>query len=89
MAIYGVGHGGLFAVVSPTVAGYFGMEEHGTLFGTILFFGTIGGAMGPILTGYAFDQFGNYYIGFTVLALFIAIGIALVLTLPKCGAAVS
>ena len=89
MAIYGVGHGGLFAVVSPTVAGYFGMEEHGALFGTILFFGTIGGAMGPILTGYAFDQFGNYYVGFTVLALFIAIGIALALTLPKCRAAVS
>ena len=83
MAIYGFGHGGLFAVVSPTVAGYFGMQEHGALFGTILFFGTISGAVGPVLTGYAFDHFGDYNAAFTVLALLIAIGLALVITLPK------
>ena len=89
MAIYGVGHGGLFAIVSPTVAGYFGMKEHGALFGTILFFGTISGAIGPILIGYAFDQFGNYNAGFTVLALLIAFGLTLVMTLPKWQPAVS
>ncbi len=83
MAIYGFGHGGLFAVVSPTVAGYFGIQEHGALFGTILFFGTISGAAGPVLTGYAFDLFGDYNAAFTVLAVLIAIGLALVMTLPK------
>ena len=83
MAIYGFGHGGLFAVVSPTVAGYFGMQEHGALFGTILFCGTISGAIGPILTGYAFDRFGNYEISFIVLTLSMAIGLVLILTLPS------
>ena len=83
MAIYGFGHGGLFAVVSPTVAGYFGMQEHGALFGTILFCGTISGAIGPILAGYAFDRFGNYEISFIVLTLSMAIGLVLILTLPS------
>ena len=83
MALYGFGHGGLFAVVSPSVAGYFGMKEHGALFGTILFCGTISGAIGPIVTGYAFDRFGSYNLAFGGLAAFTAIGLLLVLTLPK------
>ena len=37
IALYGFGHGGLFAVVSPSIAGYFGTKEHGALFGTLLF----------------------------------------------------
>ncbi len=83
MAVYGFGHGGLFAIVSPSVAGYFGMEEHGALFGTILFCGTVSGAIGPIVTGYAFDQFGSYNLAFGGLAAFAALGFLLVLTLPK------
>ena len=55
MALYGFGHSGLFAVISPTIADYFGMQSHGALFGIILFFGTIGGAIGPILAGMVFE----------------------------------
>ncbi|MEO0361192.1 MAG: MFS transporter, partial [Pseudomonadota bacterium] len=47
-AVYGFAHGGLFTVVSPTVASYFGMRAHGAIFGMILFCGTVGGAVGPI-----------------------------------------
>ena len=83
MALYGFGHGGLFAAVSPSVAGYFGMKEHGALFGTILFCGTVSGAIGPIVTGYAFDTFGSYDLAFGGLATFITLGLLLVLTLPK------
>ena len=83
MALYGFGHGGLFAVVSPSVAGYFGTKEHGALFGTILFCGTISGALGPIVTGYAFDRMGSYSLAFGGLAAFTALGFLLVLTLPK------
>jgi MFS family permease len=83
MALYGFGHGGFFAVVSPTVAAYFGMKEHGALFGTILFFGTISGSIGPILTGFVFDHFGSYEIAFWGLLGLMLAGLLLVLALPS------
>ena len=80
---YGFCHGGLFTVVSPIVAEYFGMRAHGSIFGTILFFGTIGGAIGPIAAGWIFDTTDSYQLAFLTLAAFAAIGLALVMTLPK------
>ena len=88
VAVYGFGHGGLFTVVSPTVAEFFGMRAHGAIFGTILFFGTIGGAVGPIVVGWIFDTTGSYQWAFTLLAVLAAIGLALVLTLPGKSTAV-
>jgi len=61
-------------VMSPMIAEFFGMGSHGQLFGTVLFFGTIGGAIGPILTGYIFDITGAYRVAFIVLILFAIIG---------------
>lgn len=83
MAVYGFGHGGLFTVVAPTVAEYFGVRAHGALFGTVLFFGTIGGSVGPILTGAAFDLTGSYAAAFATLAGMAALGLALALSLPR------
>ena len=70
-------------MVSPSVAGYFGMKEHGALFGTILFYGTTSGAIGPIVTGFVFDRYESYSIAFGGLAAFMAMGLLLVFTLPK------
>ena len=64
VAIYGFSHGGFFTVVSPIVAEYFGLRAHGAIFGTVLFFGTLGGSVGPILAGLAFDRTGSYQIAF-------------------------
>lgn len=86
VAIYGFGHGGFFTVVSPTVAEYFGMRAHGAVFGTVLFFGTVGGSVGPILAGLAFDVTGSYQIAFFSLLTLAVIGLGLVLTLPRRGA---
>lgn len=60
VALYGFAHGGLFTLASPVVAEYFGMRAHGTNFGIIVFFGTIGGSIGPILVGWIFDLLGSY-----------------------------
>lgn len=68
-AAYGIAHGGFFTVMSPTVAELFGTRAHGTLFGTVLFFGSIGGAIGPYAAGVAFDAFGSYRLAFGVLCL--------------------
>ncbi|MEM7059709.1 MAG: MFS transporter [Pseudomonadota bacterium] len=83
MAIYGFGHGGLFTVVSPTVAEFFGLRAHGAIFGPILFFGTIGGSIGPIIAGWIFDASGSYLWAFTGLAVMVGAAIVLALSLPQ------
>ncbi len=82
VALYGFAHGGLFTAVSPTVAEYFGLKAHGAIFGLILLFGTIGGALGPILAGWAFDMTASYSIAFGSLAALLTVGLVLVLRLP-------
>ncbi|MEM7425400.1 MAG: MFS transporter [Pseudomonadota bacterium] len=83
--IYGFGHGGFFTVVAPTIAEYFGLKAHGTIFGLVLFFGTIGGATGPIVAGRFFDTTQSYTPAFVSLAALAAIGLLVVLRLPRAG----
>jgi len=66
--VYGFAHGGLFTVVSPTIAEYFGLREHGTIFGTVVLFGTLGGAAMPIVAGMIFDNSQSYQLAFALLA---------------------
>ena len=65
-AIYGLAHGGIFTVISPIVAEFFGTASHGALFGMVVCFGTTGGAIGPIITGYLFDISHSYTAPFAV-----------------------
>jgi MFS family permease len=82
VALYGVTHGGFFTLVSPVVAEYFGMRAHGSIFGTILFCGTLGGSVGPILAGRVFDLTGSYQPSFISLGLLALIGLVLAFYLP-------
>ena len=79
--IYGFAHGGLFTVISPTVAELFGTGSHGLLFGLVLFSGTLGGAIGPLMAGRIFDVTGSYRLVFIVLTAMALVGIGLVGTL--------
>lgn len=87
IAVYGFAHGGLFTVVSPTIAETFGMRAHGAIFGVVVFFGTTGGALGPILAGWVFDTTGSYTPAFVTLAVAAALAAALTRTLPRAIAA--
>ena len=80
-AIYGFAHGGLFTVMSPTVAELFGTGSHGLLFGIVLFSGTLGGAIGPLMAGGIFDQTGSYRLVFLILTVMAIVGFVLVTTL--------
>jgi MFS family permease len=75
--IYGIAHGGFFAIASPSVAHYFGMRSHGMVFGFVLFFGTLGGTVGPLLSGRIFDLTGSYNIAFMILIGFAIFGLLL------------
>lgn len=79
--IYGLAHGGFFTVISPIVAELFGTASHGALFGLVVFFGTAGGALGPILTGYLFDISGSYTLPFRLILGVSALGLLLLFLL--------
>ena len=71
--VYGFAHGAFFTVGSLLVAELFGTKAHGAIFGTTLFVGQIGGAIGPVVTGRAFDVTNSYQTAFLVL---IAVSVA-------------
>jgi MFS family permease len=79
--IYGLGHGGFFALISPLLAEMFGTKALGSLFGVVTFCATVGGAVGPLACGMVFDNTGNYRIAFLILISVIAVGFSLVLLL--------
>lgn len=85
VVVYGMAHGGLFVVVSPTVAEFFGMRSHGAIFATIVFCGTSVAAFGPIIAGAVFDLWGGYFHAFLGLAVAVAVALGLIVTLPKPG----
>lgn len=84
--LVGFGIGGEADVVPYLLTRYFGLRAFSTLYGLVWTANAIGGAMGPILMGRAFDVTGSYAgalgrLGFVVLA-----AAALALTLPRYGA---
>ncbi len=85
VAVYGFAHGGLFTIVAPAIAEYFGTRAHGTIFGAIVFFGTFGAAIGPTVAGRIFDTTGSYDLAFITLAGMAVLGLGLVLSLPPGG----
>lgn len=66
-AVYGIAHGGIFTLMSPIVAELFGISSHGALFGIVAFSGTVGGAVGPVMAGLAFDITSSYHLIFMML----------------------
>ena len=78
--VYGIGHGGFFAIASPCVAEYFGTRSHGVIFGIVMFTGSIGGTLGPWLSGWLYDSTGTYDIAFLLVSGFSVFGF-----LMACG----
>jgi MFS family permease len=67
------------------VAELFGTGSHGLLFGIVLFSGTLGGAIGPVMAGRIFDLTGSYRLVFLILTAMAVFGFILITTLrlPK------
>ncbi|MFC1966645.1 MFS transporter [Chloroflexota bacterium] len=77
---YGFGHGGFFALMSPSVAEFFGTQFHGLIFGIVIFSGSVGGSLGPLLAGRIFDTTGSYNMAFLLLLLLAGTGFILILS---------
>jgi MFS family permease len=81
LPVYGLGHGGALSIISPLVASLFGTSSHGAIYGVIIFGGTIGGALGPLLAGSIFDRTDSYSTVFLILAATALIAFAFIATL--------
>jgi MFS family permease len=79
--VYGIAHGAFFTAISPIVAEFFGIRSHGVLFGIVAFSGTVGGALGPVVTGYIFDVTAGYSLAFWLCAMMSALGLVLIVSL--------
>ncbi len=79
--VFGMAYGGCVSVESPMVAELFGLGSLGLIIGVISFGFTVGGALGPWLTGYVFDITSSYRTAFFVCASLSALGLILTLFL--------
>lgn len=90
--VYGFAHGGFYTVLSPTIAELFGMKAHGAIFGLVYFWGTLGGAAGPVVSGWIFDVQQSYdtafkvLLGLGLLSLLLMLRVRPVRTVPETSA---
>ncbi|MGQ9476492.1 MAG: MFS transporter [Actinomycetota bacterium] len=67
-AVFGFGFAAYGPVIPAVCAEVFGKASMGAIFGAVTTGGALGGAFGPVLTGFIFDRSGSY-LGAWVLAL--------------------
>ncbi len=82
-ALFGFAYGGSVAVHSPLVAELFGLNSHGLIMGAAGVGVTIGGAAGPLFTGYIFDITGNYQAAFQVCSVMGITGVLTTIAIKK------
>jgi MFS transporter, OFA family, oxalate/formate antiporter len=75
--LWGFSAGGMGTVQTPITAELFGVKSLGAIFGVCGLGVMTGGSLGPVITGYLFDVFGNYQIAFLTCAIFVVAGIGL------------
>jgi len=79
--VLGLNYGGLSAITSPLVARFFGLKDHGAIYGLIQLLFSIGGATGPLVAGRIFDVSGSYDWAFILCAVMGAGGVVLAIFL--------
>ncbi|MFC1964404.1 MFS transporter [Chloroflexota bacterium] len=79
--VFGFVNAGCGASESPLVAKLFGMKSHGLIYGAVTFGFAIGGAIGPVITGYIFDIMQSYKAAFLVAAALFVISLILAILL--------
>ena len=79
--ILGLALGSMGTSESPLIARLFGLSSHGLIYGVAALVWTVGGALGPFLTGYIFDITGSYQLAFLVCAALGVIGLILIMML--------
>jgi MFS family permease len=81
--LLGIGWGSQVTMIAALVSEYFGRWRFGTVFGFNYGLVTLGGIIGPLLAGWAFDKWGSYQgLWFALVGLTIATVIVMATTPP-------
>jgi len=81
--IFGIGYGGIILLQTLISAELFGLGSLGMILATLMFCGTIGGALGAPLAGSIFDITESYSLAFLICVIMCALAIILSLILLK------
>ena len=81
--IFGLGAGGWLPTMSMLVSRNFGLASYGTIIGMVSLLQAIGGAAGPLFSGYMFDTTNTYYWTFIVFLCLYAVAIPAVLAVRR------
>jgi len=81
--VFGVGWGGIASLLPLVPAELFGLGSLGIIFGSVLFLGTAGGAIGPLLAGTIFDVTGSYRLALLICVIIGVLAIILSLILLR------
>ena len=83
------GFGGISVLRGTILREYYDAGSFGTMMGVMMGFAAAGGIIGPTLTGWAFDTFGNYQLVWIVFSLLLFLAIGLILKIrsyaPRVG----
>jgi MFS family permease len=79
---FGIGNGSLW-VRSALIRDYFGTRNFGTIYGILTVFLTIGSGLLPPITGWVFDEYGQYWPAFVALATFSFVAVCLTFMIPR------
>jgi len=79
---FGIGNGSLW-VRSALIRDYFGTKYFGTIYGILMSFVTIGAGLLPPVTGWVFDEYGQYWPAFVTLAALNLTGACLTFMIPR------
>ncbi len=81
--IFGLGAGGWLPTMSMLVSRNFGLSSYGAIIGMVSLLQAIGGAAGPLFSGYMFDTTNTYYWTFIVFLCLYAVAIPTILVVRR------
>lgn len=81
--IFGLGAGGWLPTMSMLVSRNFGLASYGAIIGMVSLLQAIGGAAGPLFSGYMFDTTNTYYWTFIVFLCLYAVAIPTILVVRR------
>ncbi len=79
----GLGVGGWMPTMSLLTSTNFGIREYGTIYGVLNAFQSIGAAVAPIFSGYAYDSTGSFFLAFIITAVLVLLGIPAILAIRR------
>lgn len=82
LALFPSGFGGSVVLRGAIVREYFGLHSFGKLLGITMGCASVGGLVGPILTGWTYDHLGTYRYTWFAFFFLVVIAVALVLHMP-------